>query len=70
MTASCSTCSAPKTGVSQSGPTLTIRPPAAIEPTASRISGTVMMHGDSCGCLMSSVQRFGPWNVSTNSRVM
>ena len=55
---------------SQSGTEVAIRQPAPTEPTASRISGIVMIGGDSCGCSMSSVHRFGPWKVSTNSRVM
>ncbi len=56
--------------VSQSGTEVASRKPAPTEPIASRISGIVISFGDSCGCSMSSVQRFGPWNVSTNSRVM
>ena len=51
-------------------PSVAIRQPAPTEPTASRISGIVIIGGDSCGCSMSSVHRFGPWKVSTNSRVM
>jgi hypothetical protein len=65
-----SSCSARRTGSSQSGTVVAISQPAATEPAASSISGTVMISGDSCGCSMSSVQRAGPWNVSTNSRVM
>ena len=61
----------PNTGSSQSasGNSETSRKPAATEPTASTIIGTVMTGGDSCGCTPSS-QRGRPKKVISISRVM
>ena len=44
-------------------------PPATTEPTASRIIGTVMTGGASCGCTLSS-QRFSPAKVMNMTRLM
>jgi hypothetical protein len=64
-------CGSPNTGAihSLSGKTETSRTPENTDPTASRIIGSVMTDGDSCGWTPSS-HRARPKNVMSIRRVM